>query len=206
MSSFPVLHAENTLQQQTVSAPSNASPASFQVLQGFDPDFRPAGLPPPTWFITVNPNGFDDPERVEVNLNECFEPHSQDAELMRMSGVSIEDARSAMWHIARGDATDYVDCDNGGLYAIWELPGGDLVLGGFDNGGSCIASSLEDISDHLDGKVVLVGGMSHFTPESLLSTDAARLSNTGQKEAAIITKWLFESVAPSATPQWKTKI
>lgn len=201
MSNFPALNTQDALHHQSVKGAEDSVAASFQVIQGFDASFHPAGLPSPSWFIAVNPNGFDDPERIEVNLNECFEPGNQDAELLRVSGVSIEAARQALWSSAQTDAEDHVQCDNGGLYAIWALSNDELVLGGFDNGGSCIASYLHELAQSLGGQVVVAGGASHFDPQDLLTTEYPHQLSQEERNMGLLSQLLCDQVpAPSPRP------
>ena len=191
MSEFPALYTKNDLHHKSVSPKGDGSHASsFQVLQGHNPSFRPAGLPPPAWFIAVNPF-CDAPENTELDINSCFKPHNQDAEAMRIRGVSLVDAQKALWFSAMKDADSHVECDNGGLYAIWELPNGDLVLGGFDNGGSCIASFLDEVNDTLGGEVILAGGASHYSPTGLVASEDPSQLREIEKNMATLSLLLF---------------
>lgn len=163
MSSFPALHT-GPMQQAKVACEGRFS--HYFVLQGHTGDIRPGGLPAPAWMVAVNPNGFDDAEQEAFDLGECFNG-DPDGSVLKIVGVSKDVLKAALLDQAARDAADHVECDNGGLYAVWELPDA-LVVGGFDNGGSDIAqTAARDVVNAVGAKVLLEGDDSHFQLEVL---------------------------------------
>lgn len=197
MSDFPTLYCEASLQMQSVPGPVGREQRAFQVFQGTDASFHPATLPAPTWFIAVNPDCGEGLKDSDIDLNDWFGPGNQDAELLLLRGALAVDVRQALWARAKDDAEDHVTCNNGGLYSLWELANGELVLGGFDNGGSCIASFLTELADTLGGQIVTSGGDSHFDPEGLLDPECLHQLAQEEKNMSSLSQLLQEQKKPA---------
>lgn len=168
MTDFPKLYTD---QLHTAKVSHHGETCNhYFVLQGASDQIQPGGLPPPDWMVAVNPYGFFDAEKEQFDLAECFNA-DPDASLVKIIGVSLQQVQHALMSQAQADAAEHVQCDNGGLYAVWVLPDA-LILGGFDNGGSDIAqTSVSQVVDQLGARMVLLGGDSHFQLDVLRHND-----------------------------------
>ena len=144
----PLDHVDVTLEKG--SAARRRPAWSAQIAQGHSHLFTPANLPPPTWFVAVNPGHKNDaaaPVDIDV-LNEGFEACELDALIGLVEKCDWDTVKSALLTNARADAETNAAYDNGALYAMWDLGDGQTALAGLDNGGStlaqdCIRSLLE---------------------------------------------------------------
>lgn len=117
--------------------------AASLLIKGYDPDFRPAGLPPPDWFL-IAMNGADyyreqaqDRPLAGPLFSEWFEAYNQDGGLTVATGLSLEAFQQAIEVKARENLGS--GGGDGYAYAFWALPDGRVVLGGFDNEGGDLA-------------------------------------------------------------------
>lgn len=160
----------------TVYSMESASSNTVWVVEGNDVAFAPASLPAPTMFIAINPLGYDNGDSAP-DINEVFSEAfaDPDAELYVVRGA-FGDVQHALFKQAKLDADDHYECDNGGLYALWDLKDGRVLVGGFDNGGSDIAqSAAHDVAHEfaIEGQ----HSRAHF--------DASVLDGTKPAEAAM---------------------
>lgn len=169
--------------------PSGQDGDSVRAGHGHAEAFKPAGLPVPTWCAVINP-GIDDPDEPfrERDLSIFFEGANNDAFLALVTDADLESTCQDLWKVAKKDAQDHLDCDNGGAYAIWNLGGGRLILGGFDIGGSDMAEQAVRALAKDIGEVEAELTAAHFNPDSWME-------NYGEDESEAVVQMMQELLA-----------
>ena len=112
------------------------------IAKGSDPRFFPGGLPAPSLCLLINPNGFDDgiekPDLQDV-VDHAFEAHNVDAFLAIVEGKVADVEQGLFEQALDSDVGDHLDCDNGGLYGLWQITSDHVLVAAMDNGGSDMA-------------------------------------------------------------------
>lgn len=170
---FPALSQTDGTTTTKIESSLREDFSFYQVVQGQDPTFSPAGLPAPDWFIAVNPYGFDDPEADVDSLEESFGNMDPDATLTLVRG-DFDTICRALWTEAQNEANDHYECDNGGAYMAWKISDELVMVAGMDNGGSDIAQTGSETAVGLVGEVLASHGDSHFTLDKVLDEDYAQ--------------------------------
>lgn len=174
----------------------------IQIATGVDPGFGPAGLVAPTWFLAIHPGSGNDPmDPIDTeSLNEAFASYHQDACLHLVEGVHLDQLREELWAHAAADCLEHAECDNGGLYALWDLGAGQVAVMGCDNGGSDIAqfAVAEVLKAHGENSQVQLSAC-HFSPESYFETGTHE-AETVDTEGLALLKRLMPSVLVACPP------
>lgn len=120
MNTFPSFQSSGAAQRSRIDSTGREDFSFYHLVQGTDPNLRPAGLRAADWFIAVNPTGYDDPENEDFNLKEDFEGHNVDATFVLAQG-EIEEIKQSLWQTASDNAEGAYTDDSGTLFAVWQL-------------------------------------------------------------------------------------
>jgi hypothetical protein len=171
---------------------------SIQIATGVESTFNPAGLKAPTWFLAVNPTSWNDPDDVidVAALNESFAPYNQDSCLILVSDASVERLREEIWSHARKDCSEHAACDNGGLYALWDLGEGQVALLGCDNGGSDMAQfSIDEVVKNHHGKLIARITAAHFVPDNFFEAGTYAADHVSAESLSLLGRLTSSEVA-----------
>lgn len=138
----------------------------ISVYWGKNKDFTPASIHTPSWFISINPNGWDDSDdNGNADLNECFEACNQDAIFCKVENVSFENVKKLLHQTALDNLDECKENDYGFAFCVWETKKDYLIVAGFDNGGC--EMSMEIIPQILKPFITESFTEAHFNPKNI---------------------------------------